>query len=182
MDEMNKMDMMALDDVGMMEKKAMKLAKQLDEKENQAKIEGDYSKIAVNKMIDSLNRVNMLFDAPPFPKVEADLDAMPPALIRNLLMIANAAKDAGMDEYVFDLDTITDDKGLKMLAGKLDAAAGDKSFKAFLAKPDGMATKEQAEEGVPTMQMEGMEVASPARGGTAPMEDEEELFMARMRT
>jgi hypothetical protein len=31
------------------------------------------------------------------------------------------------------------------------------------------------------MQMEGMEVASPGRMGTAPMEDEEELFMARMR-
>ncbi len=30
---MNEMDKMALDDVGMMEKKAMQLAKQLDEKE-----------------------------------------------------------------------------------------------------------------------------------------------------
>ena len=178
---MNEMDKMALDDVGMMEKKAMQLARQLDEKENESKIEGDYSKVALNKMIDSMNRVNMLFDAPPFPEMDDDMEMLTPALIRNLMMITNAAKDAGLDEYVFDIDSITDDKALKMVAGKLDAAAGDKSFKTFLAKPDCMSNERQSEEGMPTMQMEGMEVASPGRMGTAPMEDEEELFMARMR-
>jgi len=75
---------------------------------------------------------------------------------------------------------LKDDRDLKELAGKLDAAAGDKSFKSFLNKPMGMG-KFQEESGVPVRQDVNMDgIASKAM--PAVQEDDEELFMARMRT
>ena len=68
-----------------------------------------------------------------------------------------------------------------MLAGKLDAAAGDKVLAAYLAKPQGMGDL-QNQFGIPAMEMSGGDTnVMTTKKPVMPEEDEEELFMARMR-
>lgn len=176
----NSMDKDALQDENMLIEKARGLAQQMDEAENARTIEGDFSKNGLNRLVDALNQANRVFKAPTYPRFESDADRLPPEFIRNLEMVSAAARDAGLDEYVFDLESIGDDKDLKMIAGKIDSAAMDKSFKAFLNKPQGMGDI-QEESGVPVMETEGGDMMSKATEPAAEEEDEEELFMARLR-
>ena len=134
----NDMDKAALQDEKMMIDKAMGLAKQMDEMEEGREIRGEFSKNGLNRLVDALNQANRVFKAPTYPRFEAAVEVLPPEFIRNLEMVAAAARDADLEEYMFDLEGIEDDKDLKMLAGKIDSAAMDKSFKAFLNKPQGM--------------------------------------------
>jgi hypothetical protein len=175
----NDMDKAALKDEKMMIDKAMGLAKQMDDMEEGREIRGEFSKNGLNRLVDALNQANRVFKAPTYPRFEAAVDVLPPEFIRNLEMVAAAARDADLEEYMFDLEGIEDDKDLKMLAGKIDSAAMDKSFKAFLNKPQGMGDI-QDEAGVPVMETEGGDMMSKAMK-PMPEEDEEELFMARMR-
>lgn len=174
------MDQAALQDEGMLIKKAMGLAKQLDERDAQMSIAGDFSKNALNRLVDSLNQANRVFRAPTYPRFESGVEALPPEFIRNLQMVSAAAQDAGLTDYVFDLSEVESDKDLKAIAGKIDAAAMDKSFKAYLNKPQGMGDM-QDEFGIPEMQMTGADVGVIAKEPMVEEEDEEELFMARMK-
>jgi hypothetical protein len=175
----NDMDKSALQDEKMMIDKAMGLAKQMDDMEEGRQIRGEFSKNGLNRLVDALNQANRVFKAPTYPRFEAAVDVLPPEFIRNLEMVAAAARDAGLDDYMFDLEGIEDDKDLKIIAGIIDSAAMDKSFKAFLNKPQGMGDI-QDEAGVPVMETEGGDMMSKASEPVVE-EDEEELFMARMR-
>jgi hypothetical protein len=92
-------------------------------------------------------------------------------------MVNAAISDSGIGDAI-DLQKLTDDKGLKMAAGRLEAAANDKTFKSFLAKP--METEveitietEEAPEGMHKMPDGSMMKDEDM--------DEEELMMSRMR-
>jgi len=158
-------------------------ADKLDAEEtNMFSIEGEFSKRALNKVVDALNRVNRLFGAPVYPSFESDMTVLPPEFGRNLAMVNSALQDAQIEEKTFNLQEVKDDKGLKMLAGKLDAAAGDKVFKSFLATPTGMGDK-QSEFGVPVSESSGGDTQrAQSKPAVQPKEDTEELFMARMTT
>lgn len=183
--EMEREEVSMLDEMGdpkEMEIKLIEGAKELDKEEGEAAvIEGDFSKPALNKVVDALNRVNQIFRAPPYPSFETAPERLPPELIRNLDMVNAAARDAGRDELVFSFDDLKSDRDLKMLAGKLDAAAGDKVLAAYLAKPQGMGDL-QNQFGIPTTEMSGGDTnVMTTKKPVMPQEDEEELFMARMR-
>lgn len=159
----------------------MKLAEEADMAEEEAMplLDGDFTLNKVNGVVDGLNRVNRLFQAPPYPSFETVPDRFPPEFIKNLQMVDAAVISSGMEEYKFDLEDIKDDQDLVQLRGKLDAMASDKSFKAFLTKPIGTGEIQQ-EAGMgnkPTDLGRGPVSPSPsAEGGDA----EVDLFMARM--
>jgi len=183
MDPMNMMDQEMLKDDAALEGKLMEKAREMDTIQEVADTDavmGDFSKVALNRLVDAVNRVNILFQAPKYPEFDANMDRLPPEFIRNLEMVNAAARDAGLDDYTFNIFEASDDKDLKMVAGKIDSAAMDKSFKAFLNKPQGMGDL-QAEAGVPEMQMTGADVGVMAQAPMEEEEDEEELFMARMK-
>lgn len=184
-EELEREEVSMLDEMGdpaEMEMKLMEGARELDKEEGEAAVvTGDFSKMALNKVVDALNRVNQLFRAPPYPSFEAEVDTLPPEFIRNLDMVNAAARDANRTELVFNFDDLKSDKDLKMLAGKLDAAAGDKVLAAYLAKPQGMGDL-QSQFGIPTTEMSGGDTnVMTTQKPVMPQEDEEELFMARMR-
>ena len=158
-------------------------ADKLDAEETQMmSIEGDFSKRALNRVVDALNRVNKLFDAPVYPSFDSDLEVLPPEFGRNLMMVNSALEDAGITDKMFDLMSAKDDKDLKAIAGKLAAAAGDKVFKSFLATPLGMGDK-QSEFGIPVSESSGGDTQrAQSKPAVKPKEETEELFMARMTT
>lgn len=175
------MEMEALNDVEAAKGMAMEQAMIADQREDAmyGSIEGDFSTTALNKVVDSLNRVNKLFRAPMYPKFDKFEGKLPPEFIKNIEMVNQALSDAGIQDKMFDLMSLKDDSDLKMLAGKLDAAAGDRAFKSFLNKPLGMG-EIQREMETPTTQMSGGDTNVQQSGPVA--EDSDELFMARMRT
>ena len=91
----NDMDKAALQDEKMMIDKAMGLAKQMDEMEEGREIRGEFSKNGLNRLVDALNQANRVFKAPTYPRFEAAVEVLPPEFIRNLEMVAAAARDAG---------------------------------------------------------------------------------------
>jgi hypothetical protein len=173
------MEMEVMDDVS--PERLMDMAKEVDDAEMSAipKIEGDFSLQRINGVVAALNRVNRMFQAPPYPDFESAPQVLPPEFVKNLLMVDAAVDASGMDEYSLKLEEIADDDGMKMIQGRLDAMASDKSFKAFLNKPLGMG-EFQKEAGVPQKGEDlGRGAAAPqppAEGGDA----EVDLFMSRM--
>jgi hypothetical protein len=138
----------------------LQLAEQADDAEaiQQVEISGDFSLERINKLVDALNRVNKVFQAPPYPAFEASPEIFPPEFVSNLEMVQAAVSASGLDDYAFELTEIADDEDLKMLAGKLDAMASDKSFRSFLNKPLGTGELQQ-EAGIPTVLTKGTEAA-----------------------
>ena len=173
------MEMEVMDEVT--PERLMDIADQADEAEMMAmpKIEGDFSLNRINGMVNALNRVNKMFQAPPYPEFESAPKVLPPEMVKNLMMVEAAVKASGMDEYMCDFAAMQDDDDIREAQAKLDAMASDKSFKAFLNKPLGMG-EFQKEAGVPEQPKDlGRGAASPqppAEGGDA----EVDLFMARM--
>ena len=175
-----KAEMEVMDEVS--PERLMELADQADEAtmESLPRIEGDFSLNRLNGVVNALNRVNKMFQAPEYPQFESATEVLPPEFVKNLMMVEAAVESSGMEEYEFELDEIESDEDLKFMQGKLDAMASDKSFKAFLNKPLGMGEfQEQA--GVPQKPVDlGDGAMSPgqpkAEGGDAELD----LFMARM--
>ena len=96
--------------------------------------QGNFGEAAYNRLGESLNRVLDLFgpDAKDIIPVEGDQTRLSAQITAALAMVAQAAKEAGLDRFVVDLDTITDDRSLEMAAGKLDALAENENFNTFL--------------------------------------------------
>ena len=142
-------------------------------------ISGDFSLNRLNKLVDSMNRVNKIFKAPTYPQFESVPEVLPPEFVKNMEMIQAAVMSSGLDEYDFSFEDIKDDESLKMLAGKFDAMASDKSFRAFLNKPLGMG-EFQAEADMPVVKtmatQEAIQSPTRAEGGDAELD----LFMSRM--
>lgn len=173
------MDQDALQDVGMMEDKMKQEAMELDAMEaEQMQVQGEYSERMLNKTVDALNRVLKIFRAPEYPKFESGSNVLPPEFVRQLTMVSAAAKDAMVEDKMFDPKP-TNDTELRDIAGKLDALAMDRAFKAFLNKPQGMGEL-QDEMKVPTTEMSG---GSTNVQRTNPVRDDVDvntLFMSRM--
>lgn len=63
-----------------------------------------------------------------YPEFEEDITVFPEDFVRMLDMVASAASDAGVD-FELDMQSITDDRSLMMVAGQLRNLAKDKTFK-----------------------------------------------------
>ena len=174
-------EMMAMEVMEVRPDRLMDLADKADQAEETLEIEikGDFSLNRINKLVDSLNRVNKIFKAPMYPKFEKAPEVFPPEFVKNIEMVQAAVMSSGLDEYDFSLGDIKDDDSLKMLAGKFDAMASDKSFRAFLNKPLGMG-EFQADADVPVVKtmatQDAIQSTPKAEGGDAELD----LFMSRM--
>ena len=160
-------------------------AKAADGLADQALVEnapsGKFSKEALGTLLQSLNSILAMFGAEPLDMIDGDLEGpIPPPVFKALLMINAALQDGGMGEM--DLSKATDDKGLKMIAGRLNALVKDKAFMAFINKPqEGRQTMtEEIIESPPGDDMEAVAMESTIRGPTQPDIDEEQLMMSRM--
>ena len=175
-------EMMAMEVMEVSPDRLMDLADKADMVEDDAmpQISGDFTLQRINKLVDSLNRVNKIFKAPMYPSFDKVPEVLPPEFIKNMQMVEAAVMSSGLeDEYGFSLLDLADDEDLKMLAGKFDAMASDKSFRAFLNKPLGMG-EFQADADVPSVKtmatQDAIQSTPKAEGGDAELD----LFMSRM--
>ncbi len=158
------------------EEEMMGQARQLDEVEDEAYMQvapqGDFSVGGLNALVDGLNSVLPLFGLPDYERFAESSGVLPPAFVKQLTMVMEAAKGAGLDDMMIDLGTITDDKGLKMAAGKLRALAANTSFKRFLRSERPEAPSAPAPGGMPEAPM-AMQAEAMGMG-------EDELMMSRL--
>lgn len=133
---------------------------------------GVFTEKALNTFAKGLNEALKLFPgAEPIPEFEGNIDgAMPENVARALGMVKSAYQDYSGEEP-FSFQDITDDRGLKEVAGKLMAFAKDSSFRAFLAKPMG-----EDVERIEAIRIEREPETKPQMGG----ENEEDLLMSRL--
>ena len=128
---------------------------------------GDYSRRALNTLVDALNELLPMFNLPDYPEFdEGFVGPLPEEFVTQLTMIEAAAEAAGLDS--FPMDEAVDDRGLEMIAGRLKVLARDKTFAKFV------------EEEATAIDLDRMEDVEPE-----PMEDVEEidvdaLFMERV--
>jgi len=127
--------------------------------------QGNFGEAAYNRLGESLNRVLELFgpEAKDINPVDGDQTRLSAQITAALAMIAQAAKEAGLDRFVVDLDAITDDRSLEMAAGKLDALAENENFNTFLRS-----TPREVEVEVDTGELAEM-------GAPVEIEEEEEI-------
>lgn len=118
------------------EEALMGKARQLDDIEEEAygaaAPQGDFSVGGLNALVDGINAVLPQFGLPDYERFAEGMTALPPKFVKLLTMVNEAAAAAGLDDMTIDLATVTDDKSLKMAAGKLRTLAGNASFKRFL--------------------------------------------------
>jgi len=133
--------------------------------------QGDFSASGLNALVDGLNAVLPMFDMPDYERFSEGMTMLPPQFMKQLTMVNEAAMAAGLDDMVVDFATITDDKSLKMAAGKLRALSGNTSFKRFLRseRPEAPAAPEAAMSEAP--------MAPPA---PAMSMSEDDLMMSRL--
>lgn len=158
------------------EEAMMGKARELDEMEDEAYGQvaptGDFSVGGLNALVDGLNSVLPLFGLPDYERFAEAVDTLPSGFVKQLTMVMEAAKGAGLDDMMIDLGTITDDKGLKMAAGKLRALAANTSFKRFLRSERPEAPEAPAPGGMPEAPM-AMQAEEIGMG-------EDELMMSRL--
>lgn len=112
---------------------------------------GDFSKNAMNRLVDATNKLLPLFDqTPDYPSFPDGVQQFPTDFVRVLGMFQgaiNMAVDAGEipEEMDFNMEDIQDDRSIMMLAGKISALAKNKDFKRFLENPP-MEEEDQMEE------------------------------------
>tara|TARA_Y100000004_G_scaffold186847_1_gene238869 strand:+ start:4255 stop:4728 length:474 start_codon:yes stop_codon:yes gene_type:complete len=92
--------------------------------------QGKFSKNALNRLVKELNVVLQMFEQS-YPEFEEDITVFPEDFVKMLDMVASAASDAGVD-FELDMQSITDDRSLMMVAGQLRKLSKDKTFKKFL--------------------------------------------------
>jgi len=135
-EEIGKTMSVAIEVEGPEEEALMGKARQLDEIEEEAygasAPKGDFSVGGLNALVDGINAVLPQFGLPDYERFAEGMTALPPKFVKLLTMVNEAAAAAGLDDMTIDLATVTDDKSLKMAAGKLRTLAGNVSFKRFL--------------------------------------------------
>jgi len=98
---------------------------------------GDFSKSALNSLVRAHNKVSSLFDMETYPDFSEGLEEFPARFVRELMMIAQAVSDA-IDadildsEMMIDLEGVSSDRDLALLAGRLESISKSKEFKRFL--------------------------------------------------
>lgn len=144
--------------------------------------EGKYSAKSLQDITKALNSILKMFQAPALPMPEEDIEGSLPQEHINAIMMINAAiRDSGIGEEL-SLEELTDDRALKIAAGKLDSLSKDSGFKSFLAKPlpaemESISVKVESED----EESEGMhEMPDGSMMKNSEMEDDE-LMMSRMR-
>ena len=96
--------------------------------------EGNFSLEALNDLVDSLNKVLPMFNEPqPYPSFAEGIDGdLPTEFVSALMMVGQAAMDAGMERLAPKIEEMTDDAGLDKAARKMDTLADNQSFITFL--------------------------------------------------
>jgi len=158
------------------EEEMMGKAREMDDMEEEAygatAPRGDFSAGGLNALVDGLNAVLPLFGMPDYERFSDGMTTLPPKFVKQLTMVNEAAMAAGLDDMTIDFATITDDKSLKMAAGKLRALAGNTSFKRFLRSERPEAPTAPAPGGMPEEPM----AAPAAQMGMS----EDDLMMSRL--
>jgi len=95
---------------------------------------GKYSARALNQVVKSLNAVLPLFGVAAYPEFTEDQTQLPVEFVKQLTMAFKAADESGVMGDV-DLTRTTDDRGLLMLAGKLDVLAKSRDFRDWVKSP-----------------------------------------------
>ena len=119
---------------------------------NQLAPRGKFSKKALNNLVTAANRLLPLFEqSPDYPMFEEDIQVFPNDFVRVIGMFqaaVNYAVDSGdLDEEMdFELEDITDDRSIMLLAGKITKLAQDREFKKFLQNPPPEFDEETEEE------------------------------------
>lgn len=118
---------------------------------------GRFTKKALNNLVNATNRLLPLFEqTPDYPVFEADVEVFPTDFVRVLAMFQGAVQAAVDSESIpadmdFQMEDLTDDMSLNLLAGKLTNLAKSKDFKMFLKNPpeEEMTEEEVVEEEAP---------------------------------
>ena len=99
---------------------------------------GDFSKDALNSLVDALNKALPLFGAPEdYATFAEDIEgSLPTEFVRYLAMTSQAANDANLGRLAVDLENIGTDSDLMKAAGQLDVLAENDSFRTFMASAD----------------------------------------------
>ena len=117
-------------------------------------ITGRFGKKALNSLVDSFNRSLESAGFPgDYPKFDGDQTALPTEFIRGLMMMVDAAEETGSDISI-TLDGLTDDRGLALVAAKLDALSKSDAFKSAMSSPRGMEVEVSVEPSDEDMMME----------------------------
>ena len=124
--------------------------------------QGKFSARALNALVAELNAILPMFGAPLYPEFAEDITVFPPEFVEQIMMLAGAAEQAGIDSGI-DLSDIEDDRDLAKLAGVLKILAANEAFIAFLQTPVEEEVVEEVVEVAPEEEMM-----------------EEDLFAARM--
>lgn len=124
--------------------------------------QGKFSARALNALVAELNAILPMFGAPLYPEFAEDITVFPPEFVEQIMMLAGAAEQAGIDSGI-DLSDIEDDRDLAKLAGVLKILAANEAFIAFLQTPVEEEVVEEVVEVAPEEEM-----------------IEEDLFAARM--
>jgi len=92
--------------------------------------QGKFSSGALNRLVKELNGVLQLFGET-YPEFEEDITIFPQEFVQSLNMVSAAAADAGV-EFEINMEEITDDRDLAIVAGQLRKLAKDKTLQKFL--------------------------------------------------
>lgn len=112
---------------------------------------GDFSKSALNSLVRAHNKVSSLFDMETYPDFSEGLEEFPARFVRELMMIAQAVSDA-IDadildgEMMIDLEGVSSDRDLALLAGRLESISKSKEFRRFLKEATGEEEEPEKEE------------------------------------
>lgn len=124
--------------------------------------EGEYTEGAISTITSALNEVLQLFGPLAEPIVAEPADGfLPTNITAAISMISLAAKDAGMDEFAIDPETLTNDRALIEAAGKLKALASNQNFAMFLrTSPQSVGVEVAPQEPavVPSVEPEAMDM------------------------
>jgi hypothetical protein len=158
------------------EEALMGKARQMDDIEEEAygaaAPQGDFSVGGLNALVDGINAVLPAFGLPDYERFAEGMTSLPPKFVKLLTMVNAAAAAAGLDDMTIDLATVTDDKSLKMAAGKLRALSGNSSFKRFL--------RSERPEKPTAPPMDAMSEAPMAPPAPAMSMSEDDLMMSRL--
>jgi hypothetical protein len=141
--------------------------------------EGSYSLEALNDLVASLNEALPLFEvAEAYPDFTAPIDGpLPQEFVRQLMMVGQAATDAGIQRLAPDIEKMGDDAGLDKAARQIDTLVENQTFITFLKTSQPSLTPDEG----------GAPVESPDAGlplgqqAPAPSDDEmDEMFAGRM--
>ncbi len=132
---------------------------------------GSFEMNQLNEVVDALNMVLPFFGAPSYPEFSEDLDGdFPPEFSQQLMMVASAAEDAGLERLSYDIAEVETPEDLEDIAAKLDVLSKNQSFKTFLRTE-----KKEAEESVESPVEAEVEVVEEA----VPEEDLEMMMAQR---